>query len=210
MYYKVWSWVPLTEGAHVLFVRATDAIGRTADSNAVHIQASAAAGLIAVLTAKGGETLQSLASQNGLTPQQMGRQSVLAGKALERLSTFGRQHRDQTSRGGSLDVHGIRSGRAANCIGGTHKQDMSTFRQRDPGPDFIVHRKPARRCLGVKKPAITPELHAFNHSSGGNHDSYRYWRINRPGAAIHRVVQYNQERGRVGGELLRGRRDSCD
>ena len=71
MYYKVWSWVPLTEGAHVLFVRATDAIGRTADSNAVHIQASAAAGLIAVLTAKGGETLQSLASQNGLTPQQI-------------------------------------------------------------------------------------------------------------------------------------------
>ena len=71
LYYKVWYWLPLTEGAHAAFVRATDANGRTADSNAVHIQASAAAGLITVLTAQGGETIQSLAEQNGITPEQI-------------------------------------------------------------------------------------------------------------------------------------------
>ncbi len=69
--YKVWTWMPLTEGIHTIFVRATDINGRTADSNAVHIQATSAAGMLGVLIAKGGETVQSLADQNGLTPEQI-------------------------------------------------------------------------------------------------------------------------------------------
>lgn len=69
--FKVWSWMPLTEGAHTVFVRAVDVNGRTADSNAVHIQASPAAGLIAVQTAQGGETIQSLAEQNGVAPEEI-------------------------------------------------------------------------------------------------------------------------------------------
>ena len=69
--YKVWSWLPLTEGTHAVFVRATDVNGRAADSNAVHIQATAAAGMLTVQTAKGGETFQSLAEQNGVTIEQI-------------------------------------------------------------------------------------------------------------------------------------------
>ncbi len=69
--YKVWAWMPLTEGAHAVFVRATDVNGRTADSNAVHVQASAAAGMLTGRTSQEGETLQSLADQNGLTPGQI-------------------------------------------------------------------------------------------------------------------------------------------
>ena len=69
--FKVWSWMPLTEGTHAIFARATDVNGQTADSNAVHIRASAAAGLIAVHTALEGETIQSLAEQNGVTPEKI-------------------------------------------------------------------------------------------------------------------------------------------
>lgn len=71
MFYHAWSWLPLTEGAHAVFVRAMDENGRTADSNAVHIQATAAAGLLVVGTAQGGETFQSLAEQNGVTVEQI-------------------------------------------------------------------------------------------------------------------------------------------
>ena len=69
--FKVWSWMPLTEGAHTVFVRAVDVNGRTADSNAVHIQASPAAGLIVVQTTQGEETIQSLAEQNGVAPEEI-------------------------------------------------------------------------------------------------------------------------------------------
>jgi len=68
--FDVWSWIPLTEGTHALFVRATDENGRTAESNAVHITASAEAGLIGGTTAKAGDTLQSLAEQNGVPLEQ--------------------------------------------------------------------------------------------------------------------------------------------
>ena len=63
--------MPLTEGPHAIFVRATDINGQTAESNAVHIQASAAAGLIAVHTALEGDTIQSLAEQIGMTPEKI-------------------------------------------------------------------------------------------------------------------------------------------
>jgi len=66
-FFKVWSWMPMLEGGHAIFVRAVDANGRTAESNAVHIVASSPAGLIVMKTAQGGETIQSLAGQNGVS-----------------------------------------------------------------------------------------------------------------------------------------------
>ncbi len=68
--FNVWSWLPLTEGTHALFVRATDENGRTAESNAVHIIASPAAGMIGGTMAQAGDTLQSLAEQNGVPLEQ--------------------------------------------------------------------------------------------------------------------------------------------
>jgi hypothetical protein len=73
--YHAWSWMPLIEGGHSLYVRAIDANGRTADSNVVNIRAAAAAGFLAVKTTSGGETLQSLADQNGLTLDQVSAQN---------------------------------------------------------------------------------------------------------------------------------------
>ena len=73
--YHAWSWMPLTQGGHSLYVRAIDANGRTADSNVVNIQAAATAGFLAVKTTSGGETLQSLADQNGLTLDQVSAQN---------------------------------------------------------------------------------------------------------------------------------------
>jgi hypothetical protein len=70
-FYKVWFWMPLSEGGHALFVRATDVNGRMAESNAVHVQASAAAGMLSVLTAQGGETMQDLADQNGISKEEV-------------------------------------------------------------------------------------------------------------------------------------------
>jgi len=71
IFYKVWFWMPLEEGTHAVFARATDVNGKVGDSNAVHVLASAAAGLLTVQTALGDETIQSLADQNGLTPEQI-------------------------------------------------------------------------------------------------------------------------------------------
>jgi len=70
-FYRAWRWMPFTPGEHTLFARATGADGRTADSNVLHIQASPAAGFLAVATSKQGDTLQSLAQQNGLPLTQL-------------------------------------------------------------------------------------------------------------------------------------------
>ncbi len=69
--FKVWSWMPLTEGAHTIFVRATTTDGQSTESNAVHIQATAPAGLIVSQITQGGETFQQLADQNGITPGEL-------------------------------------------------------------------------------------------------------------------------------------------
>ena len=74
--YKVWSWMPLTRGGRAVFVRATDVNGRTADSNAVHVVASAAAGVLTVQTEKGGDTIQSLARLNGVDSRTDSRQKI--------------------------------------------------------------------------------------------------------------------------------------
>lgn len=66
-----WAWMPLAEGPHALFVRATSDDGSTADSNVVHIEATAAAGMLGVRIAQGGESLQGLAEQAGLPPEQL-------------------------------------------------------------------------------------------------------------------------------------------
>ncbi len=67
--FKVWSWMPLAEGAHAIFARAIDENGQTADSNAIHIQATAPVGLIVSQITEGGETFESLAKLNGVTPE---------------------------------------------------------------------------------------------------------------------------------------------
>jgi LysM repeat protein len=69
--FKVWSWMPLTEGTHTVFARATDANGQTVESNAVHIQATTPAGLITSQTTQEGETFQQLADQNGIAPAEL-------------------------------------------------------------------------------------------------------------------------------------------
>ena len=61
--------MPLTEGAHAIFARATDENGQTADSNAIHIQATAPVGLIVSQITEGGETLVSLAELTGSPPK---------------------------------------------------------------------------------------------------------------------------------------------
>ncbi len=61
--------MPLAEGAHAIFARAIDENGQTADSNAIHIQATAPVGLIVSQITEGGETFESLAKLNGVTPE---------------------------------------------------------------------------------------------------------------------------------------------
>ncbi len=73
--------MPLTQGAHAVFVRATDEGGRTANSNAVHITATEPAGFLAVMTTQGGETLQSLAEENGATVSRFRRTVLYTGRA---------------------------------------------------------------------------------------------------------------------------------
>jgi LysM repeat protein len=70
-FYHVWHWMPLTEGEHTLFARATDTNHQRAESNVVHIQAEAASGFLAVVTAQEGDTLPSLAAQNNVPLDQV-------------------------------------------------------------------------------------------------------------------------------------------
>jgi LysM repeat protein len=63
--------MPLTEGEHAFFVRATGTNDQSADSNVVHIHADVASGFLAAMTTQGGETLQDLAEQNGITVEQI-------------------------------------------------------------------------------------------------------------------------------------------
>ncbi len=70
-YYHVWQWMPLTEGEHAIFARTTDTNHQVAESNVVHIQAEAAAGFVAVVSAQKGDTLPGLAAQNNVPLDQV-------------------------------------------------------------------------------------------------------------------------------------------
>src|SRR5512143_878370 len=62
-----WTWTPQTLGDHTLVVRAFDAKDQVSPSTVLHIRAIPDPGMVLVITAGAGDTLESLAHANGTT-----------------------------------------------------------------------------------------------------------------------------------------------
>jgi len=66
-----WEWTVTSLGEHVIFVRAVDARGRTAESGVVRLEGIPDPGGRLLYTAAGGETLVSIAEEHGVNPEDL-------------------------------------------------------------------------------------------------------------------------------------------
>ncbi len=67
----LWNWQPPGEGTHTLLARAIDAAGAIGQSAVARVEVAAAAGASALVVAGQGDTLEGLAQEAGVTPEEL-------------------------------------------------------------------------------------------------------------------------------------------